>query len=112
MRKALRARLVASSQAIDLRPGVVTLVAPSTGASVKECFLCTAPVPRQAVQGGHKDACDAYLSGFVHGVMSLVNAERPVPLCVAHETQLCEMLVVQVQDVETYKKLGIETRVT
>lgn len=113
MRPHIRASLIGDNRTIELRPGTVALAVPASGATKTSCFLCTAPTPcLEHAEHAHKDACDAYLVGFVSGVTAMIDGNGRPNLCDKHETQLRELLVVRVQDAKVYDKLDIEYKVT
>jgi hypothetical protein len=88
---------------VAIKPGTLAIEVPTE--EPPECFLCTAPPP-----SSQKDGCDAYLGGFVHGVLAMMGQARP-PLCVKHETQLREMLACFCQAPQTFEKLGMTVKV-
>jgi hypothetical protein len=90
---------------VHLRPGTVAVSGKVPDVSEAQCFLCNAPG-----LSNREDGCNAYLGGFVHGVVAMMGRGRPT-LCSAHETTLREVLVVFVQNADVYAKLGIEAKV-
>jgi hypothetical protein len=86
------------------KPGIA-VSADCGSISEDECFLCQAPDPTSKCS----DFDDAWMVGVVEGVLAMTGSPRK-PLCPRHETSLRELLVLYVQEVDTFKKLGIEAR--